>query len=121
MKKSIKTPLAIAVGSTLVSGLTSTAIQAEPITDINANPFAVTELSAGYMQTAKADSEKDSTTKMKDGSCGEGKCGNKMMKGSEEKTAEGQCAGNKPMPKKMKKSDKNMEGKCGEGKCGTSK
>ena len=122
MKKSNKTPLAIAMGSTLISGLTSTAIQAEPITDVDANPFALTELSAGYMQTAESDSEKDSDMKMKDGSCGEGKCGGTMLKGSEEKTSEGKCAGNKPMPKMEKpaKSDKDTEGKCGEGKCGAS-
>ena len=112
MKKSNKTPLALAIGGTLVSGLTSTAIQADTFSEIDANPFALTELSAGYMQTAEADSEKDGSMKMKDGSCGEGKCGGAMAKGSEEKTAEGKCAGNKPMPK-MDKSDKNTEGKCG--------
>jgi uncharacterized low-complexity protein len=40
-----------------------------------------------------------------------------MAKGSEEKTAEGKCAGDKPMPA-AKKADKDSEGKCGEGKCG---
>mgnify|MGYP000187924399 CR=1 FL=1 len=116
MKSSNKTPLAIAVGSTLVSGLAATAVQADSLTNINANPFELTELSTGYMQTAKSE---DGSMKMKDGACGEGKCGGAMAKGSEEKTAEGKCAGNKPMPK-MKKTDKNMEGKCGEGKCGSS-
>jgi len=112
MKKSNKTPFAIAVGGTLVSGLTSTAIQADIPTELGANPFALTELSTGYMQTAEADSEAENKKMMKDGSCGEGKCGGAMQKGSEEKTAEGKCAGNKPMPK-MKKTDKDMEGKCG--------
>ncbi len=116
MKKSNKTPLAIAIGSTLVSGLTVTAVQAETTLPIDENPFTMTELSAGYMQTAKKDSGSE---KMKDGSCGEGKCGGAMQKGSEEKTAEGNCAGNKPMPK-ASKSGKNKEGKCGEGKCGGS-
>lgn len=119
MKQSNKTPLAIAVGSTLISGLSSTALQADTVSSLDSNPFTITELSSGYMLSAKADSEKDSTMKMKDGSCGEGKCGSSMMKGSEEKNAEGKCAGNKPMPK-MDKTDKNMEGKCGEGKCGSS-
>jgi uncharacterized low-complexity protein len=41
-----------------------------------------------------------------------------MAKGSEEKTSEGACAGNKPMPDTSKEKDK--EGKCGEGKCGES-
>lgn len=114
MKKQNTSHLAIAVGGTLVSGLASTTIQANTFSELDANPFALTELSTGYMQTAKSDSEAKS--KMKNGACGDGKCGSSMMKGSEEKTAEGNCAGNKPMPK-MKK---NIEGKCGEGKCGDS-
>ena len=120
MKKSNKTPLAFAVGSALVSGLASTAIQAETISELDTNPFLMTELPTGYMQTAKSDDA--GSNKMKDGSCGEGKCGSSMQKGAEEKTAEGKCAGNKPMPKmdKQDNKDKNMEGKCGEGKCGTS-
>jgi uncharacterized low-complexity protein len=117
MRKSNKSTLAIAIGSTLVSGLTSTAIQAETTTiSVENNPFEMTELSAGYMQTAEAES---GSGKMKDGTCGEGKCGGAMQKGSEEKTAEGKCAGNKPMPK-ASESDKNKEAKCGEGKCGSS-
>jgi len=118
MKSSNKTPLALAVGSTLVSGLAATAVQADSLTNIDANPFELAELTTGYMQTAKSDTSEDGSMKMKDGSCGEGKCGGAMAKGSEEKTAEGKCAGNKPMPK-MEKSDKGMEGKCGEGKCGS--
>jgi len=42
--------------------------------------------------------------KMKDGACGEGKCGSAMMKTNEDKTVEGKCAGNKPMPKKDDKA-----------------
>lgn len=115
MKKSNKAPMVIAVGSTLLTGLTSTAIQANSISEIDVNPFTLTELSTGYMQIAES---KNDSKKMKDGACGEGKCGS-SMKGSEEKTAEGKCAGNKPMPY-SKKTDKKMEGKCGEGKCGDS-
>ncbi len=114
MKKTNKAPLAIAIGSTLVSGIASTAVQAETTLNTDNNPFAITDLSTGYMQTAASDSGK-----MKDGSCGEGKCGGAMQKGSEEKTAEGSCAGNKPMPKPSK-PNKNKEAKCGEGKCGSS-
>jgi len=116
MKKSNKAPLAIAIGSTFVTGLASTVAQAENTLDLNENPFSITELSTGYMQTAEADSS--GSDKMKGGSCGEGKCGSAMQKGSEEKTAEGKCAGNKPMPK-ASKTGKDMEGKCGEGKCGS--
>lgn len=119
MKRTNKTPLVIAVGGTIVSSLTSTSILAEIQPGIDANPFEIYELSSGYMQIAKSDSEKAGSKKMKDGSCGEGGCGS-SMKGSEEKTAEGKCAGDKPMPS-MKKSMKGKEGKCGEGKCGSSK
>lgn len=118
MKKINKTPFVIAVGGTIVSSLTSTAIQAETQLEIEANPFETSELSTGYMQLTKSDSKKSGIKKMKDGSCGEGKCGS--MKGSEEKTAEGKCAGDKPMPS-AKKGMKGKEGKCGEGKCGSSK
>ena len=120
MKKTKKSPLLLAMGTTLVSGFSITAVQAE-----SANPFVMTELSDGYMQLAKADTDDKKATekenkgsgKMKTGACGEGKCGGDMMKGGEEKTVEGSCAGNKPMPK----TDKGNEGKCGEGKCGEAK
>ncbi len=118
MKLSNKTPITIAVGSTLVLGITSTTTQADTLSELDSNPFTINALSTGYMQTAKADDKSDESTKMKDGSCGEGKCGGAMAKGSEEKTSEGACAGNKPMPNTSKA--KNKEGKCGEGKCGGS-
>jgi len=120
-----KAPLAIAVGTTLLSGLTATSVNAETAvdSDLASNPFSLSEMNGGYMQLVKADSKK-SAVKMKDGACGEGKCGASMMpKGALEKTVEGKCAGNKPMPnakKGMEKGmDKGMEGKCGEGKCGS--
>ena len=43
-----------------------------------------------------------------------------MMQGNQEKTVEGKCAGNKPMPTDKPDKKKGMEGKCGEGKCGAS-
>ncbi len=116
MAKSFSKPLAFAISSTLISGLNSATVNASSPSDFSENPFTLSELSTGYMQLAASD-ETTTTSKMKDGNCGEGKCGSAMMKGAEEKTAEGNCAGNKPMPK-MGKTDKNMEGKCGEGKCG---
>jgi uncharacterized low-complexity protein len=113
-----KVPLAIAVGSTLLTGLTITNVNAETKAEVN-NPFSLNELASGYMQLAKSDSKKG-TEKMKDGACGEGKCGASMMpKGALEKTVEGKCAGNKPMPGVKKGAEKSMEGKCGEGKCGS--
>ena len=116
-----KSPLMLAVGTTLFSGLTISAAQAEDVTNVDGvSPFAITDLSNGYMQLAEADKDKGSM-KMKDGACGEGKCGASMMPaGALEKTSEGKCAGNKPMPNAKKTDMKGMEGKCGEGKCGAS-
>ena len=93
-KKSMTT-LSIAAGTAFVASLAmgNVANAAEA-----ANPFAMNELSGGYMQLA------------------EGKCG-----GS--KPAEGKCGGSKPAEGKCGGStstdeDKKKEGKCGEGKCG---
>ena len=100
-----KSPLAIAVGTTLFSGLTVTSVQAEGIENSGSNPFEINELSSGYMLVAQADKDKKGTMKMKDGACGAGTCGANMMSGSEdamEKTVEGKCAGNKPAPKAKK-------------------
>ena len=91
-KKSITT-LSIAAGTAFVASLAmgNIANAAE-----GANPFAMNELSSGYMQLAE-------------GKCGEGKCGGKKM---DKNSKEGNCGSKK----KMKK-----EGKCGEGKCGEAK
>jgi len=114
-----KSPLAIAVGTTLFSGLAVSTAYAE-MSNVNVNPFAITELSNGYMQMAKSDNKDFGAKKMKAGACGEGKCGASMMPaGALEKTVEGKCAGNKPMPWAKKSTTKAMEGKCGEGKCGS--
>ena len=91
-KKSITT-LSIAAGTAFVASLAmgSVANAAE-----GANPFAMNELSSGYMQLAE-------------GKCGEGKCG-----GSKKGKKEGKCGGDK-------KDTKGKDGKCGEGKCGGDK
>jgi len=116
-----KSPLAMVVGTTLFSGLAVTTAQAEEFVGVESNPFALTELANGYMQVAEADKSKQGDMKMKAGACGEGKCGASMTApGALEKTAEGKCAGNKPMPGQKKADAKAMEGKCGEGKCGSS-
>ena len=96
MTHKIKTPLALAIGTAFVASLAASNIaNAAPN---SSNPFAMSELSSGYMQVADA----------KEGKCGEGKCGGaKEM----EKNMEGKCGGAKA-PK---------EGKCGEGKCGGNK
>ncbi len=96
---------AFAIGASLVTGLASTAVIADN------NPFALTELSSGYMNLAEADTDQGDNKKMKDGACGEGKCGGKMaVPAAEDKAQEGKCA-NKKMA-----TDKNTEGKCGDKK-----
>ena len=56
MKKIIKTPLAHAMGTMIISGFAANA---------DANPFALTELSSGYMQVAV-----DLNNKVNEGACG---------------------------------------------------
>ena len=90
MKKTQKTPFTLAIGASLLSGLSMNAAA-------ESNPFTMDELSSGYMQTAEAQPAKDGADKMKGGACGEGKCGAAMQKGGDAKAAtEGKCAGNKP-------------------------
>jgi uncharacterized low-complexity protein len=95
MKKINKTPLAAAMGAAVLSTFSATAVNAE------ANPFGMTEMSAGYMQVAEADKAAEMA------------CGAAMGGMEKPKAAEGACAGNK-------KTDaaKPVEGKCGESKCG---
>lgn len=105
MKKNQKTPFALAISASLLP-FAANAVQTE------ANPFALSDLSSGYMQTAEAD--KDGASKMKDGTCGEGKCGGAMMekKAPDAKAMEGKCAGNKPAPAADKAANgKNTEAK----------
>jgi uncharacterized low-complexity protein len=89
-KSSIK-PLAFALGTAIATGLSAPAV-------VNAadNPFAMTELSSGYLVVAAT----------------EGKCGGSMKAKSD---AEAKCGANKTGDKTAK------EGKCGEGKCGANK
>lgn len=91
MKKMNKTPLAAAMGAALISTFAATPANAE------ANPFAMTELSSGYMQLAEM------------------KCGASMGM-PQPKAAEGACAGAKTTP--AAETAKKAEGNCGEGKCG---
>lgn len=94
MKKFHKSPLAIAMGVSLLP-LAVTVAQAET------NPFALSELGSGYMQTAEAAPQPaDAAKKMKDGACGEGKCGAAMKQGAaaDKKAVEGKCATNKMAP-----------------------
>ena len=93
MTHKTKTPLALAIGTAFAASLaTSSIATAAPS---SSNPFAMSELSSGYMQVAD--------NHMKEGKCG----GAKEM----EKNMEGKCGGAKS----------SKEGKCGEGKCGGKK
>lgn len=110
-KKSITT-LSIAASTAFVASLAmaNVANAAE-----SSNPFAMKELSSGYMQLAEA---KCGGKMEKEGKCGEskkmkkeGKCGEAKCGGAKKKMEkEGKCGEGKAKAKK--------EGKCGEGKCG---
>jgi uncharacterized low-complexity protein len=117
-----KSLIATAVGSAFVASMA-----AAPIAAAAENPFALSGLSSGYQV---ADNH---VAKPVEGKCGgktaaemkakEGKCGNaaKMKDG---KCGEGKCGAAKKDAKatEMKPADKKMpEGKCGEGKCGATK
>lgn len=91
--KSLKKPLAAAVGATFAAALT-----AAPAASADTNPFGMQSLQGGYLQLADGH----------EGKCGEGKCGEKEK---EAKCGEGKCGG-------MEKGAKEKEAKCGEGKCG---
>jgi uncharacterized low-complexity protein len=93
-QESTKKPLAIALGAAFVTTLAAT-----PVANAADNPFAMSELSSGYM-----------VAEMAEGKCGEGKCGGAKSE-AEGKCGEGKCGGDK----------KATEGKCGEGKCGGDK
>ena len=98
-KTSTLKPLAVAMGAAFVTSLATS-----PVANAAENPFAMSELSSGYMV---ADSHME-------GKCGEGKCGGEKAKATKEgKCGEGKCGGDKAKAAK--------EGKCGEGKCGGNK
>jgi uncharacterized low-complexity protein len=85
--KSIK-PVSLAIGTAFVASLAASHLSAET----NTSPFAMNELSGGYMQLAdassadKSDQDNKSADKKseKEGKCGEGKCGGQMKKDMEE-------------------------------------
>ena len=94
-QNSTKKPLAIALGAAFVTSLAAT-----PVANAAENPFAMSELTSGYM-----------VAEMAEGKCGEGKCGGDKAK------AEGKCGGDKAAAEGKAMG----EGKCGEGKCGGDK
>ena len=106
-------PLALAVGAVFVTSLASATVA-----NAAENPFAMSELSSGYM-VAEAAAEGGGEKKMEEGKCGEGKCGGEKKAKEEGKCGEGKCGGDKKAAE---------EGKCGEGmkkegegKCGGDK
>ena len=105
-KKTI-TSLSIAAGTAFVASL---AMSGAANAAQGANPFAMNELSGGYMQLAEA----KCGGKPAEAKCGgkktEAKCGGKQ---EEKMEKEGKCG--------SKQEDKMKEGKCGEGKCGGKK
>ncbi len=97
-------PIAAALGAAF---LASTIV---PAASASANPFAATELNAGYDIVNQG--------KEGEGKCGEGKCGGdkgdrgeKGEKGGEGKCGEGKCGGDKG--DRGDKGEKSGEGKCG--------
>ena len=86
---STKKPLSIALGAAF-----ATSLAAAPLANAADNPFAMSELSSGYM-----------VAEMAEGKCGEGKCGADKAKAMATEGADKATA----------------EGKCGEGKCGANK
>lgn len=93
----------LALGASLIACAGVSSVLAEN------SPFGLKELSSGYMNTAEAGDIESSAEKVKEASCGEGKCGGQVKP----KTAEGKCGEKMP-------GEKSTEGKCGEGKCGSS-
>jgi uncharacterized low-complexity protein len=105
MKKINKSPLAAAMGAAFISTFAATTANAE------ANPFGMTELSAGYMQVAEADVSKKTA---------EMACGAAMGGMAKPKTPEGACAGSKkpaaaaPAATTTTTTTKTTEGSCGD-------
>jgi uncharacterized low-complexity protein len=90
-KKTISTVVGAAIATSLAG-----------IANAGENPFAVKDLSNGYMQVAEAGKE------TKEMVCGEGKCGGQMMK-----SPEMNCGAMKQQAQQKAEQDKKaMEGKC---------
>lgn len=106
-QESTKKPLSIALGAAF-----ATSLAAAPLANAADNPFAMSELSSGYMV---ADSHMEG--KCGEGKCGAGKAGATATKGADKMMEEGKCGGDKA----------GKEGNCGsnkttaEGKCGSNK
>ena len=91
--------LSLALSTAFAAGMAASNVAAAEAG--NNNPFAMSELSNGYMQLA----DNHMGDKGREGRCGEGR-------GNEKQDMEGKCGSEKKAEK---------EGKCGEGKCGSNK
>jgi len=102
--------LSLAIGTAFAAGMAASNVASAAQ---GSNPFAMNELSSGYMQLA----DNHINDKAGEGRCGEGRGNGQPAEQSKKKTEkEGQCGeGKKPKPQKDP-----QEGKCGEGKCGSS-
>ena len=103
-----KKTLALTLG-----GAMATALTVSPVAHTQENPFGLQKIS-GAQVLAEADAKMPeggcSGSKMKEGKCGEGKCGTNKMK-----MKEGGCSGAAMPGEKMKEggcSDKMKEGGC---------
>ena len=108
-------PVALAVGAAF-----ATTLAMAPVANAVENPFAMTQLDAGYKLADNKATEGNcgaNKTKAKEANCGANKTKAKEANCGANKTKakEGNCGENKA-PVKTKK-----EGKCGEGKCGANK
>lgn len=117
-KKTAKS-VALAVGTALAG---SFAIGSTASADTSANPFAMTNLSSGYMLSITGEGSCGGDKEGKgeaEGSCGEGSCGGAKDDDHKDKAegscGEGSCGGDKDGEDKDK-----AEGSCGEGSCGGS-
>ena len=98
-KKVIK-PIALAVGAALAGTF---AISGSVNAEVIDNPFAMSNLTVGYM-LGEGEGSCGGDKAEGEGSCGEGSCGE-----DGEKEGEGSCG---------EDSEKEGEGSCGEGSCG---
>jgi uncharacterized low-complexity protein len=121
-EKNTMKPLALALGAAFVTSLASI-----PVANAAENPFAMSELSSGYMV---AENQMEGGDKAKaEGKCGEGKCGANKAEGeggaekakAEGKCGEGKCGGANKAEGEGGAEKTKAEGKCGEGKCGGEK
>lgn len=75
------------------------------------DPFEAEVLPAGFMATSTGVARVGDEDKDKEGSCGEGSCGEEDDKDEEGSCGEGSCG-------EGEGDDKDEEGSCGEGTCG---